>query len=44
MLRTITVGDYVSIQGTYVRTLPDGRIVVRVGKKLFEGRPVNVAA
>ena len=44
MLRTITVGSCVSIQGTYVRTLPDGRIVVRVGKDLFEGRPVKVAA
>ena len=44
MLRTITAGSCVSIQGTYVRTLPDGRIVVRLGKDLFEGRPVKVAA
>ncbi|MFV0514537.1 MAG: hypothetical protein ACK5MY_13055 [Jhaorihella sp.] len=44
LLRTITVGSCVSIQGIYVRTLSDGRIVVRVGKDLFEGRPVKVAA
>lgn len=44
MLRTITVGDYVSVQGMYVRTLPDGRIAVKVGEKVYEGRPVNAIA
>lgn len=44
MLRTITVGTYISVQGTFVRALADGRIVVRVGEKLFQGRPVSVAA
>ena len=44
MLRTIVVGSCVSIQGTYVRTLPDGRIAVRVGQKIYAGRPVQAAA
>jgi len=44
MLRTITVGRYVSIQGTFVRSLPDGKIVVRVGNSVFQGLPVQKAA
>jgi len=41
MVRTITVGNYLSIQGIFVRNLADGRIVVRVGKDEFTGRPVS---
>lgn len=41
MLRTITVGSHVSIQGTFVRALTDGRILVRVGERLFKGTPVQ---
>ncbi len=44
MLVTITVGSCVSIQGTYVRTLPDGRVEVRVGDKIHQGLPVKTAA
>ena len=44
MLRTILVGSCVSVQGTFVRTLSDGRIVVRVGKRLYTGKPVMAAA
>ncbi len=40
MHRTITVGNYLSVQGTFVRQLPDGRIEVRVGSKVFAGHPV----
>lgn len=40
MVKTITVGNYVSIQGMFVRDLADGRIVVRVGQEEFVGRPV----
>jgi len=40
MVKTITVGNYVSIQGLFVRDLADGRIVVRVGLEEFAGRPV----
>jgi len=41
MVKTIAVGNYVSIQGLFVRALSDGRIVVRVGKDEFVGRPVS---
>jgi hypothetical protein len=44
MVRTITVGSYISIQGMYVRDLDDGRMVVRVGRQEFVGRPVSARA
>jgi biotin carboxyl carrier protein len=44
MLRTITVGTCVSVQGTFVRALPDGRIAVRVGSTIYKGQPVLAAA
>lgn len=44
MLRTITLGSAVSIQGQYVRALPDGRIVVRVDDTSYTGAPVTKAA
>ena len=44
MLRTITLGSCVSVQGTFVRAAPGGRIVVRVGQTDFIGQPVTAAA
>ncbi|MFC6688968.1 hypothetical protein [Jhaorihella thermophila] len=44
MLVTVTIGSCVSVQGTYVRTLPDGRVEVRVGDKIHQGQPVKTAA
>lgn len=44
MLRTITMGSCVSVQGTYVRALPNGKIIVKVGKQNYEGRPVKTVA
>ncbi len=41
MIRTVTVGDYVSVQGNYVRSLPDGRVVVQVGGKTVAGNPIQ---
>lgn len=41
MVKTITVGSCVSVQGMYVRELTDGRIVVRVGREEYIGRPVS---
>ena len=41
MLRTIVMGTCVSVQGLFVRNLPDGRVVVRVGERLFTGFPVT---
>jgi hypothetical protein len=29
------------VQGTFVKTLSNGRIVVRVGERTFEGLPVG---
>ena len=37
---TIMIGRYSSVQGQYVTSLPDGRVVVRVGPSLHVGRPV----
>ena len=41
MLQTITIGSCVSVQGIFVRTLQNGRVLVRVGTDLFVGRPVG---
>jgi hypothetical protein len=41
MVKTITVGSCISVQGLYVRDLADGRMVVRVGQQEFTGRPVT---
>ncbi len=41
MLRTITVGSCVSIQGLLVGQLADGKIMVKVDEKTFVGYPVT---
>ncbi|MCC6305920.1 MAG: hypothetical protein IT545_12090 [Rhodobacteraceae bacterium] len=43
MIRTIALGDYISVQGLYVSRLPDGHIAVRVGERVFTGPPVSLA-
>ncbi|WP_417242109.1 hypothetical protein [Celeribacter sp.] len=40
MIKSITLGNYISVQGLFVRDSTDGKIVVRVGEKTFEGTPV----
>lgn len=40
MLRTITLGTCVSIQGTFVKEISDDRIVVQVDGSFFEGAPI----
>ncbi|SHH50922.1 hypothetical protein [Marivita hallyeonensis] len=40
MLRTIIIGSCMSVQGILEKTLPDGRIAVRVGNRIFTGLPV----
>ena len=40
MLRTISVGSCVSIQGLLVGQLADGKIMVKVDEKTFVGYPV----
>ena len=44
MLRTIVIGSCVSVQGIFVRTLANGQIAVRVGDKIYAGRPVEALA
>ncbi len=43
MLKTIIVGTCVSVQGIFVRNLPNGKMVVRVGDRDFVGYPVEAA-
>jgi len=44
MLRTILVGSCVSVQGIFVRNLEDGKIMVRVGDRIYQGKPVSELA
>ena len=41
MLRTIIIGSCVSIQGTFVKALENGRIRIRVDNKFYDGVPVQ---
>lgn len=41
MLRTIQIGTCMAVQGLFERQLDDGRIVVRVGDRLYAGPPVE---
>ena len=43
MMRTIVMGSCVSVQGLFVRELKNGKIVVRVGERLYQGIPVGMA-
>jgi len=40
MFRAIRLGKYITVQGIFVKALPDGRIAVRDGNRLFAGFPV----
>ncbi len=40
MLRTITIGSCVSVQGIYVKDLADGRVAVKVDETVYAGTPV----
>lgn len=41
MLRTITIGSCVSVQGVVVAQLADGKITIRVDERDFTGYPVT---
>ncbi|WP_195759807.1 hypothetical protein [Paracoccus sp. S-4012] len=41
MIRTITIGTCVSIQGLFERLTPAGTMIVRVGGQTYEGKPVG---
>lgn len=44
VLKTIIIGSCMSVQGILEKTLPDGRICVRVGGRIFTGLPVAATA
>ncbi len=44
MIRTILISDYIQVQGAFVRSLGDGKIVVCTGNGKFAGRPIQVDA
>ncbi|MGP9788645.1 hypothetical protein [Roseinatronobacter sp. NSM] len=41
MIRTIKIGRYITAQGTFVRALGNGHIVIRAGQRLLSGRPIS---
>ncbi len=41
MLRTISIGSCIAVQGTFVSQLADGKIVVRVDDRTFVGFPIQ---
>ena len=43
MLTTIVIGSCVSVQGHFVKRLANGFVSVRVGDKIYTGRPVAEA-
>ncbi|MGP3696585.1 hypothetical protein [Rhodobacter sp. NSM] len=40
MLRTITIGSCVSVQGLLVGQMADGKVMVRVDEKTYVGYPI----
>ncbi len=44
MLQTIRLGSCVLVQGIFVKLLPDGRVQVRDGERVYAGHPVSRAA
>lgn len=40
MVKTVTVGEHISIQGIFVKMLESGKMQVRVGQRVFTGRPI----
>lgn len=41
MIRTITIGSYISVQGIFESADQNGLMTVRVGEKKFQGKPVT---
>lgn len=41
MIRTITVGSCIFVQGKFEQDLGNGRILVRVGEQTYAGRAVT---
>lgn len=43
MLTTVTIGSHISVQGYFLKALANGLVQVKVGEKIFAGRPVSQA-
>lgn len=41
MIRTISIGGYILIQGLFERLAPNGNMIVRVGGRTYEGKPIT---
>lgn len=41
MFKTITIGNHLSVQGTFVQMLKDGLCQVRVGTRIFTGHLIG---
>lgn len=41
MMRSISLRKYISVQGLFVGEANSGKIIVRVGDKTFEGKPIS---
>ena len=41
MIRTITIGSCISVQGLFESKDQNGNIAVRVGDKIYVGKPVR---
>ncbi|VDC23506.1 hypothetical protein [Pseudogemmobacter humi] len=41
MLRTISIGNHISVQGLFVSQGPDGKIAVSVDNRVYVGTPVQ---
>ncbi|WP_347265722.1 hypothetical protein [Paracoccus sp. (in: a-proteobacteria)] len=43
MIRTITIGSCILVQGLFEREQANGNVVVRVGNRTYEGKPVRLS-
>lgn len=41
MLRTIELGSTISVQGIFVKDMPDGKIAVHLDDVIYQGKPVQ---
>ncbi|MFW2590248.1 hypothetical protein [Sagittula sp. SSi028] len=44
MIKTIKIGQHISVQGLFEKLLPDGRMQVSVGSTIYAGMPVSAPA
>lgn len=41
MIRTISIGSHVLVQGLFESLAPNGNMIVRIGTRTYEGKPVT---